>query len=155
LSGKTSLKKEISEIFARDMGRPEKAAAIAAWLKAKQGYHWVGLYDVGKDNISAVAWTGIEPPAFPTFPINQGLNGAAVTAKRPVVVQDVRKDPRYLTTFGATRSELIMPVFSGDGAVIGTIDVESDRVGAFAPDDEVFLKEFASEIRDLWKDKNG
>lgn len=55
------------------------------------------------------ASTGVDAPAHPTFPSTHGLNGAAVARKQPVVVQDVSKDARYLTTFGATKTEAIFP----------------------------------------------
>jgi len=44
----------------------------------------------------------------------------------------VRNDPRYLTAFGNTLSEIIIPVLDEkNGAVVGTIDVESERANAF------------------------
>jgi len=42
-----------------------------------------------------------------------------------------------LKTFGATLAEAIFVVASpGDGRIVGTIDVESDRPNAFTPEDE-------------------
>ena len=88
---------------------------------------------------------GGRAPAFPRFPITRGLNGAAVAARQHVVVQDVAADPRYLTTFGSTRSEAVFVVKSPtDGRIIGTIDVASDRQNAFMPDDEAFLRDCGS-----------
>ena len=49
-------------------------------------------------------------PAFPVFPRTHGLNGAAVVEQRPIVINDVRNDSRYLTTFGTTLAEAIVPV---------------------------------------------
>jgi putative methionine-R-sulfoxide reductase with GAF domain len=109
----------------------------------------VGLYDVTPSEICAIAWTGMTPPAYPAFPRAQGLNGAAVAEGRPVIVNDVRKDPRYLTTFGATLAEAIVPIRAG-GTIVGTVDVESDRVDAFTADDERFLKECAVALASLW-----
>ena len=71
--------------------------------------------------------------------------------------QDVANDPRYLTAFATTGSEAIFPVLSDAGEVIGTIDVESDRRNAFAPEDEQFLQACAIALRRLWypSGKNG
>jgi GAF domain-containing protein len=107
------------------------------------------LYDVTAEEIVAIAWTGAEPPAYPRFPLSKGLNGAAVAAREPVVVQDVRTESRYLTAFGTTCAEAIFPV-ALDGKIVGTIDVESDRVNAFVLGDEVFLKVCASVLTALW-----
>jgi GAF domain-containing protein len=113
-------------------------------------YHWVGLYDVTPTHICAIAWTGAVAPAFPSFPRSQGLNGAAVDSGQPLVVQDVRQDPRWLTTFGTTKAEAIFPVRM-HGSIVGTIDVESDRVGAFTAADERFLTGAAEVLRPLWE----
>ena len=129
--------------------RAEKAAAVAQVIKAARGYRWVGLYDVTPAEVVAIAWTGSEPPAYPRFPVTKGLSGAAVATREPVVVQDVTTDPRYLTAFGSTRAEAIFPV-AVDGRVVGTIDVESDRINAFGPDDEEFLKTCTLVLTPLW-----
>lgn len=88
-------------------------------------------------------------PAFPRFPVTQGLCGAAVASRAPVVVGDVTKDPRYLTTFGSTRSEMIMPVVRS-GRVSGLIDVESEQINASGADDRAFLEACGDLLADLW-----
>jgi putative methionine-R-sulfoxide reductase with GAF domain len=142
---------KISEILSSPISRVEKARALAELIQATGHFHWVGLYDVSDTEISAIAWTGLQAPAFPTFPIDRGLNGAAAVQRRPVIVQDVLTDSRYLTTFGATRAEAIFPILRMDGErVAGTIDVESDRVDAFAAEDIALLENFAELLRPLW-----
>ena len=113
-------------------------------------YRWVGLYEVTASDIGALAWTGTEAPAFPRFPREKGLNGAAVAGQAPVIVQDVSKDPRYLTAFATTGSEAIVPVVSAAGVIVGTIDVESDRRNAFSETDERFLRACAAALAPLW-----
>jgi GAF domain-containing protein len=132
--------------------RHSKAREIAELIRAARGYHWVGLYDVTPEEIIAIAWTGADAPAFPRFPITRGLNGAAVAAGQHIVVQDVTIDPRYLTTFGSTRSEAVFVVKSRtDGRIIGTIDVASDRQNGFTPEDEKFLSDCAAALVNLWQ----
>ena len=96
-------------VLEHHVSRPTKARLLAETLREGRNYRWVGLYDVGPAEITAIAWTGSESPAFPSFPISQGLNGAAAASAKPVVVQDVSQDPRWLTTFGSTRAEAIYP----------------------------------------------
>lgn len=90
--------------------RPLKARQAAELVREARWYRWVGLYDVLPSEIAAIAWTGTTAPAYPRFPVTQGLSGAAVAARQPVIVQDVTQDSRYLTAFGSTRSEAIFPV---------------------------------------------
>jgi GAF domain-containing protein len=131
--------------------RAAKAREAAELVRAARDYHWVGFYDVTPTEIAAIAWTGANAPAFPRFPITRGLTGAAVTSRQHVIVQDVTRDPRYLTTFGSTRAEAVFVVVSPtDGRIIGTIDVESDRPNAFTPDDEAFLGSCAEALVSLW-----
>jgi putative methionine-R-sulfoxide reductase with GAF domain len=58
----------------------------------------------------------------------------------------VRSDPRYLTAFGSTFSEIIIPILDPrDSRVIGTIDAESESVSvnAFSDVDRTPLEECA------------
>ena len=140
---------DLREILHGGLSRVARARALAEALRQAGGYHWVGLYDVTATHIRAIAWTGAVAPAFPTFPRSQGLNGAAVASGRALVVQDVAKDPRWLTTFGNSKAEAIFPV-TVDGAIVGTIDVESDRVEAFTSYDEEYLRGAAMVLQPLW-----
>ena len=140
---------DLRTILSGPLDRTAKARALAEALRQAMAYHWVGLYDVTPTHIRAIAWTGAVSPAFPSFPRSQGLNGAAVDSGQPLVIQDVRKDRRWLTTFGTTKAEAIFPV-TLHGSIVGTIDVESDRVGAFTAADERFLAGAAEVLRPLW-----
>ena len=51
----------------------------------------------------------------------------------------------------ATRAEMIVPVVDcGSGDVVGTSDVASERVGAFAAHDRHLLEDCARVIAPLW-----
>ena len=109
------------------------------------------MFGVGKKAVSIIAYSGPGAPAYPTFPITKGLTGAAIREKTTVIVADVRKDPRYLTAFGSTLSEIIVPILDPQsGTVIGTIDVESERADAFSVNDQKLLEECAQASLPLW-----
>jgi putative methionine-R-sulfoxide reductase with GAF domain len=78
-----------------------------------------------------------------------------VASSAPVIVQDVTQDARYLTTLGSTKAEMVVPVRSVDGRVVGTIDVESEQLGAFTADDRRFLEACAEVILPLWSSPVG
>ena len=141
---------EIRRCLATSGAREQKAQCAAQVIRRRGIYRWVGLYDVGSAEISVIAWDGPAAPSCPRFPVTSGLNGAAVVSCAPVIVQDVTQDPRYLTTLGSTKAEMIVPVQTADGQVVGTIDVESDRVGAFTEEDRRFLEACAAVILPLW-----
>jgi len=131
--------------------RSERAQQIADVVRALGPYRWVGVYDVSADLVSIIAWSGPGAPAYPTFPVTKGLTSSAIREKSTVVVGDVRSDPRYLTAFGSTLSEIIIPILDPrDSRVVGTIDVESERANAFSATDQSKLEECALAALGLW-----
>ena len=131
--------------------RAERAKRLAELIRKLGDYRWVGVYDVGAENVSIIAWSGPSAPEHPTFPVSKGLTGAAISEKRTVIVGDVRNDPRYLTAFGSTLSEIVVPVFApGEQRVIGTVDVESDQANAFSSRDQQLIEQCAQAALPLW-----
>src|SRR5713226_1859031 len=113
---------------------------VAEMIRDARDYRWVGIYKIVKQEFVVMAGTGDEPPAYPRFPITQGLCGAALESGKPVVVGDVRRDPRYLPTFHTTRSEIIVPMTNGHRHIIGMLDAESEKLNAFGEEDRQFLE---------------
>ncbi len=127
-----------------DGARAERAGQIADVIRELGLYRWVGPYDVSAELVSIIAWSGPSAPAYPTFPVTKGLTSSAIQQKAPVVVGDVRSDPRYLTAFGSTLSEIIIPILdTRDQRVVGTVDVESEQANAFSDADRKNLEECA------------
>src|SRR5438067_12632506 len=96
---------KLRDLAAAHVERQLKARQVTELIRQARSYRWVGLYDVSPSGIAAIAWTGTITPAYPRFPVTQGLTGAAVATRQPIIVQDVTQDSRYLTAFGSTRSE--------------------------------------------------
>lgn len=131
--------------------RAAKAKRLAERIRTLGEYRWVGVYDVGAESVNIIAWDGPGPPQNPAFPAGDGLTGAAVRERKPVICGDVRSDPRYLAAFSGTRSEMIIPVFEpGSGRVIGTVDIESERPNAFAEPDRDMAQRCAEAALPIW-----
>ncbi len=64
----------------------------------------------------------------------QGISGWVVQHGEPLIVPDVRQDPRYYEGIPETRSELCVPMRIGP-FIIGVLDVQSSSLGAFDQDD--------------------
>ena len=141
---------ELRRIAESSDPREVRARRIAELIRNTGSYRWVGIYDVTPHEIAAIAWSGAGDPAFPRFPVTQGLNGVAVSSGKTVIVGDVMQDARYLTTLGNTRSEMVVPVRNESGAIVGTIDVESEIVDRFQDADRELIERCATEAAILW-----
>ena len=122
---------------------PDHLCIMAEMIRAACDYRYVGIYKIVRGDFMIVAKTGKCPPAYPRFPITQGLAGAAVEAKQAIMVADVHKDPRYLPTFGSTQSEIVVPVITESEKIVGLNDVESEKLTAFTENDRDFLEHAA------------
>lgn len=130
--------------------RTEKARRLAELIRRVGEYRWVGVYDVGPEMVSMLAWVGPNAPENLSFPVGKGLTGTAIAEKRAVICGDVRNDRRYLTALGNTLSEIIVPVLAPGGGVVGSIDVESDKLNAFSNRDQQMIEQCAQAALPLW-----
>jgi L-methionine (R)-S-oxide reductase len=131
--------------------RAIRAKRLAELVRKLGEYRWVGVYDVDQQDVSIIGWSGPGAPAHPAFPITDGLAGAAIREKKAVIVGDVRSDSRYLTAFGDTLSEIVVPVLApGGGRVMGTVGVESERANAFSDADQKMIEQCAQAALPLW-----
>jgi L-methionine (R)-S-oxide reductase len=106
-------------------------------------YSWVGVYIVSGDELVLGPWNGPEATEHTRIPVGQGICGAAAATGVTEIVDDVNADNRYLACFASTFSEIVVPVHREE-QVIGEIDIDSDRPGAFGSDDQEFLEQVAA-----------
>jgi putative methionine-R-sulfoxide reductase with GAF domain len=151
VSGSADLVDQVRRVCTGPGSRADRARRVADVVRRGTGFRWVGVYAVARGTVVLQAWSGPAPPAYPEFPADQGLTGAAIAAGDVVVSNDVGTDPRYLTNSATTGSELIAPVRTG-GEVIGTLDVESERTGAFADAHADLARRLAATLALLWSE---
>ncbi len=77
------------------------------------------------------------------IPLSEGVTGAAATTMEPVLVGDVREDPRYIPTVDAVRTELAVPMIAR-GRLVGVIDLQSTRRNAYGSEHSGLLRLIAS-----------
>ena len=109
-------------------------------------YNWVGFYllEPGAEPPMLVlgAFEGAVTP-HTRIPLDQGICGAAASCGRTVVVDDVRKDPRYLACSLETKSEIVVPIFA-KGKVVGELDIDSHFSAAFTPEHQDLVQHCAT-----------
>ncbi len=79
------------------------------------------------------------------LPLGEGVTGAAAATRQPVMVGDVRADPRYLPALDAVRAELAVPMLAR-GKLVGVIDLQSTRLNAYREQDRSLLQLIASRV---------
>ena len=77
--------------------------------------------------------------------VGQGVVGAAVAEGRPILVNDVRREPRYRGPLRNMLSQLAVPM-RRKGRVIGALNLLSESEGAFTQQDEALLRQFAAHV---------
>ena len=77
--------------------------------------------------------------------LGQGVVGTAVEEGRPILVNDIRLEPRYQGPLRNMLSQLAVPM-RRKGRVIGALNLLSERTGAFTSQDEALLRQFAAHV---------
>ncbi len=77
--------------------------------------------------------------------VGQGVVGAAVEEGRPILVNDIRLEPRYLGPLRNMLSQLAVPL-RRKGKVIGALNLLNEIEGAFTSQDETLLRQFAAHV---------
>jgi sigma-B regulation protein RsbU (phosphoserine phosphatase) len=77
--------------------------------------------------------------------VGQGVVGAAVEEGRPILVNDISKEPRFMGPLRNMMSQLAVPM-RRKGRVIGALNLLSDTTGAFTVQDEALLRQFAAHV---------
>ena len=80
-----------------------------------------------------------------TIKVGEGITGWVAQHNQAVLLPDVRSDPRYLPGVPGMVSEAAVPLALGD-RVIGVLNVESPRAGAFDHDDLQLLSTLAGTL---------
>jgi L-methionine (R)-S-oxide reductase len=127
-------------------------ANITGVLKAhRPHYTWVGFYLFGPGSEEMILGPYQGPPTCTTrIPISAGICGLAARERRTIVLPDVRQDPRYIACSPTVRSELVVPLLDGE-RILGVLDLDSDDVDAFGPDDHALLEKVASYVVERYR----
>lgn len=89
---------------------------------------------------------GYAPQAIPEgfLATGSGIIGWVIGNRTGEIVNDVKRDARYVKVRPETHSEVAAPIIRADGRVIGVINLEADWVNGYAERDLELLTMFAS-----------
>ena len=142
---------DVSRELTAILDRDQLFARIAQSVKTLVDYHLFAVMLWQEDsqqleNVFAVQYGESLPVRF-CVPLFTGITGNAAGERRAVRVDDVRLDPRYIESPNSefVRSEMVIPLLLRE-RLIGVLDLESTKVGAFSGENERLLGILSSYI---------
>jgi L-methionine (R)-S-oxide reductase len=134
---------EVDRLYLEARNADELMESVALLLHDRMlKYNWVGFYMLDPDADPPALVLGHYQGAMTPhtrIPLHQGICGAAASSGKTVVVDDVKKDPRYLACSLETKSEIVVPIFVR-GKVAGELDIDSHFLAAFASEDRELVE---------------
>jgi len=118
------------------------------------GLNWCGFYFMNGDSLVLGPFCG--KPACIRIPLGEGVCGTAAKERQTVVVKDVHEFPGHIACDPDSRSEIVVPMISGD-KVFGVLDIDSPVNSRFGDNDKTAFKELveilinASDVETLMK----
>lgn len=101
-------------------------------------FYWTGFYRVCGDRLVVGPYIGTVGCLQIEF--GRGVCGTAATNRETIIVPDVNQFPGHIACDPNSRSEIVVPVFGGDGELIAVLDVDSDQLDAFDDQDRAGLE---------------
>ena len=117
-------------------------ANAAALIKEVTNYFWVGFYVVRGDELLLGPFQG--SVACMHIAYGRGVCGTTWRERRTIVVDDVHQFPGHIACSSLSQSEVVVPLFKGKGDVKAVLDVDSELLADFSPDDVTFLESAAA-----------
>jgi L-methionine (R)-S-oxide reductase len=81
-----------------------------------------------------------------TIPFSRGVCGACARTGQVQLVPDVDAFPDHIACASSTRSELVLPVWDGQGRLLGVFDLDSDTPAAFTLADVAFFTDLLAQV---------
>ena len=121
------------------------ASVVCELFHADARFDWVGFYrDVGGEVLKIGPYQGGH--GCLTIPFSRGVCGAAARSRETQLVDDVDAFPGHIACAASTRSEIVVPVFDRSAALIGVLDIDSDRPAAFTDTDREGLESLMNRL---------
>ena len=123
----------VPQIEALISGEPDlvaNLANVAAALKEAFGFFWIGFYLKKEGQLVLGPFQG--PIACTRIAFDKGVCGAAYTRRETMLVPNVDAFPGHIACSSASKSEVVVPIFSQNGDVVAVLDVDSDILDDFS-----------------------
>jgi GAF domain-containing protein len=139
------LKKQLEELLKDKPNAVAAMATVVAVLHHKMGhFFWTGFYLLDKGELIVGPYQG--SLACIRLKKETGVCWAGVIRRETIVVPDVHAFPGHIACDSRSRSEIVVPLFSQNGEVVGVLDVDSKEYGSFDEQDAGGLRQIVDLI---------
>ena len=133
------LYKQVASLVESESDSIANMANISACLYETFRFWWVGFYRVVQDELVLGPFQG--PLACTRIRKGRGVCGTAWAKRETVIVPDVELFPGHIACSSASRSEIVVPVFSADRTeVTSVLDIDSAELNTFDRTDKEWLE---------------
>lgn len=112
--------------------------------------NWVGFYLLEGSELVLGPFQG--KVACVRIPLGKGVCGTAAQSREVIVVPDVHEFPGHIACDAASQSEVVVPMITPEGRLLGVLDVDSPVLTRFDSADARGLREVVEILLDasMW-----
>lgn len=126
------------------------ANAAALLYDSLENINWAGFYLMQGDTLVLGPFQG--KPACIAIPVGKGVCGTAARLDETQLVPDVHAFPGHIACDAASRSELVIPLHSGN-RLVGVMDIDSPIPNRFTQEDRHGLEAFARILETIFDER--
>ena len=131
------LLKQIAAVTATEGDTIANMANIAAMIHHTFNFWWTGFYRVEENELVLGPFQG--PLACSRIAFGRGVCGTAWKEQATQIVPDVEQFPGHIACSSLSRSEIVVPVWSGD-KITAVLDIDSEHLATFDTIDKEWLE---------------
>lgn len=132
---------QIASLVADENDAITNMANISACLHETFRFWWTGFYRVIGEELVLGPFQG--PVACTRISKGRGVCGTSWQKRETIVVPDVDEFPGHIACSSASRSEIVVPVFSGN-EIIAVLDIDSEHKATFDNTDRIWLEKIVA-----------
>jgi L-methionine (R)-S-oxide reductase len=133
-----ALTPQLKALLAGETDLNANASNFCALVNTAFQFHWVGFYWVR--NLELVLGPFQGPIACTRIAKGKGVCGNAWLRNETIIVPDVEAFPGHIACSALSKSEIVVPVRTASGDVLGVLDIDSSQLHDFSEIDQRFLE---------------
>lgn len=135
------LLKQITAVVEGENDTIATMANVAAMIHHTFGFWWTGFYRVVDNELVLGPFQG--PLACSRIAFGRGVCGTSWREQATQIVPDVEQFPGHIACSSLSRSEIVVPVWSGK-KIVAVLDIDSEQLATFDEIDQVWLEQIVA-----------